>query len=170
MKVLGRYLPWLLLVLALIAATTFGILWQRERSKGDEEDELRAQATEFIGDLTSISADTAQADADAIKEWAVGDFADEAEVFYGQKAIDAVVDAEATTEGEIQELFVQSLSEGEGSVFAVVDYTVTNAGTEEPKTDTVRLSIEMIDSDAGWKVNSVRLLESPGSSLPTGDG
>jgi hypothetical protein len=170
MKFLGRYLPWFLLVIALVAATTFGILWQRERSKGAEEDELRAQATAFIGDLTSVSADTAQADADAIKEWAVGDFADEAEVFYGQKAIDAVVDAEATTEGEIQELFVQSLSEGEGSVFAVVDYTVTNAGTEEPKTDTVRLSIEMIDTERGWKVNSVRLLESPGSSLPTGDG
>jgi Mce-associated membrane protein len=170
MKLLRRYLPWFLLVLALIAAATFGILWQQERSKGNEESELRARATEFINDLTSISADTAQADADAIKEWAVGDFADEAEVFYGQKAIDAVVDAEATTEGEIQELYVQSLSEGEGTVFAVIDYTVTNAGTDEPKTDTVRMTIEMIDSDAGWKVNSVRLLESPGGSLPEGDG
>ncbi|MGH2698615.1 MAG: hypothetical protein ACRDJL_05365, partial [Actinomycetota bacterium] len=137
MKFIKRYLPWVLLALALVAATTFGLLWQRERSKANEESELRAQATEFIDDLTSISADTAEADAEAIKQWAVGDFADEAEVFYGQEAIDAVVDAEASTEGEIQELFVQSLSEGEGSVFAVIDYTVTNAGTDEPKTDTV---------------------------------
>ena len=163
MKWIGRYLPWFLLVLALVAAATFGTLWQESRSEENAEDELRAQATEFIDDLTSISAETAEADAEAIREWAVGDFGDEAEVFYGQEAIDAVVEAEATTEGEIEELFVQSLADGEGSVFAVVNYTVTNAGTEEPKTDTVRLSIEMIESEAGWKVNSVRLLESPGT-------
>ncbi len=169
MKSIARYLPWFLLVLALIAAATFGTLWQESRSEENAEDELRAQATEFIGDLTSISAETAEADAEAIKEWAVGDFGDEAEVFYGQEAIDAVVEAEATTEGDIEELFVQSLGDGEGSVFAVVDYTVTNAGTDEPKTDTVRLSIEMIESDAGWKVNSVRLLESPGTP-PSGVG
>jgi Mce-associated membrane protein len=169
MKVMVRYLPWFLLVLALIAAATFGSLWQEARSKADAEDELRAQATEFIDDLTSISAETAEADAEAIKEWAVGDFGNEAEVFYGPKAIDAVVEAEATTEGDIQELFVQSLADGEGSVFAVVDYTVTNAGTDEPKTDTVRLSVEMIDSEAGLKVNRVRIFESPGTP-PAGFG
>lgn len=169
MTLIKRYLPWFLLALALIAAATFGSLWQEASSKEDAEDELRAQATEFIQDLTSVSADTAEADAEAIKEWAVGDFGDEAEVFYGQEAIDAVVEAEATTEGDIEELFVQSLSDGEGSVFAVVNYTVTNAGTDEPKTDTIRLSIEMIESEGGWKVNSVRLLESPGTS-PEGLG
>jgi hypothetical protein len=168
-KSIARHLPWFLLVLALIAAATFGSLWQEEKSRENAEDELRAQATEFIDDLTSISAETAEADAKAIREWAVGDFGDEAEVFYGPKAIDAVVEAEATTEGDIQELAVQSLADGEGSVFAVVDYTVTNAGTDEPKTDTVRLSVEMIDSEAGWKVNRVRIFESPGTP-PSGFG
>ena len=163
MKVIKRFLPWFLLVLALIAASTFGYLWQEVRSESNSEDELRAQATEFIGDLMSISAETAEADAAAIKQWAVGDFADEADVFYGQEAIDAVVDAEATTDGEIQELFIQSLAEGEGSVFAVIDYTVTNAAADEPKTDTVRLSIDMIESEAGWKVNRVRIFETPGA-------
>ncbi|MGH2752740.1 MAG: hypothetical protein ACRDK3_18005 [Actinomycetota bacterium] len=164
---LTRYLPWLLLLLALVATVTFAVLWQQERTRASEEDELRAQATEFIDDLTSISAATAEADAEAIKEWAVGDFADEAEVFYGQEAIDAVVEAEASTEGDIEELFVQSLSDGEGSVFAVINYTVTNAGTEEPKTDTVRMNIEMIETDGRWRVNRVRVLESPGTALPS---
>ena len=109
MKVIKRYLPWFLLALALTAAVTFGYLWQEARTAADAEDELRAQAREFIGDLMSISAETAEADAAAIKQWAVGDFADEAEVFYGEKAIDAVVELEATTEGEVQELFIQSL-------------------------------------------------------------
>lgn len=167
MKVIKRYLPWFLLSLALVAAVTFAVLWQQERTRASQEDELRAQATEFINDLTSISAATAEADAQAIKEWAVGDFADEAEVFYGEEAIDAVVDAEASTEGDIQELFVQSLSDGEGSVFAVINFTVTNAGTDEPKTDTVRMTIEMIESEGRWRVNSVRVLESPGTTLPS---
>jgi len=99
----------------------------------------------------------------------VGDFADEAEVFYGQEAIDAVVELKATTEGEVRELFIQSLEDGEGSVFAVVDHTVTNANTDEPKTDTVRMSIEMIDSEDGWKVNRVRIFESPGPPLSGDD-
>jgi hypothetical protein len=168
-KLIARYLPWFLLVLALTAAAAFGALWQQARSEANAEDELRAQARKFIGDLMSISADTAEADAAAIKEWAVGDFADEAEVFYGQEAIDAVVELKATTEGEIRELFVQSLEGGEGSVFAVVDHTVTNANTDEPKTDTVRMSIEMIESEAGWKVNRVRIFETPGAPLSEDD-
>jgi hypothetical protein len=162
-KLIARYLPWFLLVLALTAAAAFGSLWLRAVSETDAEDELRAQARTFIGDLMSISAETAEADAAAIKDWAVGDFADEAEVFYGQEAIDAVVELKATTEGDVRELFVQSLEDGEGSVFAIVDHTVTNANTEEPKTDTVRMSIEMIDSEDGWKVNRVRIFESPGA-------
>ena len=169
MKVIKRYLPWLLLALALTAAVTFGYLWQEARAAADAEDELRSQAREFIGDLMSISAETAEGDAAAIKRWAVGDFADEAEVFYGEKAIDAVVELEATTEGEVQELFIQSLEDGEGSVFAVVDHTVTNASTDEPKTDTVRMSIDMIESEDGWKVNRVRIFESPGAQPSSSD-
>ena len=169
MKLIARYLPWFLLVLALTTAAAFGSLWQQARSEADAEDELRAEARAFIGDLMSISAETAEADAAAIKDWAVGDFADEAEVFYGQEAIDAVVELKATTEGEVREIFIQSLEDGEGSVFAVVDHTVTNANTDEPKTDTVRMSIEMIDSEDGWKVNRVRIFESPGTPIPGDD-
>jgi hypothetical protein len=166
-KLIKRLLPWILFGLALVAAVTFGVLWQQEWSQANEQDELRAQATEFINDLTSISAETAEADADEIKAWAVGDFAEEAEVFYGDKAIDAVKEADASTEGAIESLYVQSLEDGEASLFAVIDYTVTNAGTAEPKTDTIRMDIEMIESEAGWKVNSVRVLESPGTALPS---
>ena len=167
MKLIKRLLPWTLFGLALVAAVTFGVLWQQERSRANEQDELRAQATEFINDLTSLSAETAEADAEEIKQWAVGDFAEEAEVFYGDKAINAVKEADASTEGTIESLYVQSLADGEASLFAVIDYTVTNAGTTEPKTDTIRMSIEMISSDDGWKVNSVRVLESPGTALPS---
>jgi len=166
-KIIKRLLPWILFGLALVAAATFGVLWQQEWSKANEQDVLRAQATEFISDLTSLSAETAEADAEEIKRWAVGDFAEEAEVFYGDKAIEAVKEANASTEGTIESLYVQSLTDGEASLFAVIDYTVTNDGTAEPKTDTIRMSIEMIESDDGWKVNSVRVLESPGTALPS---
>ena len=168
MRAVKKYLPWVLCALFLIVAVTFGLLWRQERTRARAEDELRAQATAFIGDLTSISAETAEADAARIKAWAVGDFAEEADVFYGDRAIDAVVEAQASTEGEIDELYVQSLREGQGSLFAVVSYTVTNAETSEPKTDTIRMSIEMLETGGDWKVSSVRVLESPGTTLPGG--
>ncbi|MDQ4059479.1 MAG: hypothetical protein M3124_10195 [Actinomycetota bacterium] len=34
---------------------------------------------------------------------------------------------------------MQSLEDGEASLFAVIDYTVTSARKAEPKTDTIRM-------------------------------
>jgi hypothetical protein len=60
-------------------------------------------------------------------------------------------------------VFVQNISGGNASVFAVVDETTDNS-TSDPKTETVRFDIALIDTKDGWKIENVEILQSPGAS------
>ena len=163
-------MPWTLFVLALGAAVTFLILWQEAETEGSEQDEVVAVATDFINALTNFSADTIDEDAEEIRSYAVGDFEEEVDTFFGDRAIAAIKEADATSSGEIEEIFIQSLDEDEASVFAVVTETITNAATTEPRTDTLRLEVGLIETGSGWKVQSVEVFQSPGQTLLPGSG
>ena len=158
-------MPWTLFVLALGAAVTFLILWQEAETEGSEQDEVVAVATDFVNALTNFSADTIDEDAEKIRSFAVGDFEEEVDTFFGDRAIAAIKEADATSSGEIEEIFVQSIDEDEASVFAVVTETITNAATTEPRTDTLRLEVGLIETGSGWKVQSVEVFQSPGQTL-----
>jgi Mce-associated membrane protein len=160
--------PWTLFVLAAAAAVTFLILWQEAETEGSEQDEVVAVATDFINALTNFSADTIDEDAEEIRSYAVGDFEEEVDTFFGDRAIAAIKEADATSSGEIEEIFIQSLDEDEASVFAVVTETITNAATTEPRTDTLRLEVGLIETGSGWKVQSVEVFQSPGETLLPG--
>lgn len=164
--VLKRLAPWVLCALALAAAIVFFLLWQQERSAAQARAEMRSQADRFVTALTNFSAETIDDDAARIKSFAVGDFAKEAEAFFGDKAVAAIEEAGAVSEGEIESMFVQELEDDSGSVFAVVSETVTNSQRAQPQTDTLRLEVGMIETSSGWKVNRVDVLQSPGTVLP----
>jgi hypothetical protein len=66
--------------------------------------------------------------------------------------------------GRVRSLFVQSLSGGSATVFGVVDEAVSNAGQPAPRTELIRIDIEMIETTDGWKVNRVNILQSPDQS------
>lgn len=165
---LKRLAPWVLSALAFAAALVFFLLWQQERSDVREREEMARRASSFVVALTNFSAATIEEDAARIKAFAVGDFAEEADAFFGDEAIAAIKEAEAVSEGEIESLFVQELEGDSGSVFAVVSETVTNAERAQPQTETLRLEVGMIKTSAGWKVDRVEILQSPGSVLPSG--
>ena len=158
-------MPWTLFVIAAGAAITFLILWQEAETRENEQEEVLETATAFIEALTNFSADTIDEDAERIKSFAVGDFEEEVDTFFGPRAVEAIKQAEATSVGEIQELFIQSIDEDEASVFAVVSETITNASTTEPRTDTLRLEVGLIKTGSGWKVNDVEVFQSPGQTL-----
>ena len=161
-------LPWALFVLAAAAAVTFLILWQEAEAEGSENEEVVTAASDFVEALTNFSADTIDDDAERIRSFAVGDFEEEVDTFFGDRAIAAIKEADATSSGEIEEIFIQSLDEEEASIFAVVTETITNAATTEPRTDTLRLEVGMIKTGSGWKVQSVEVFQSPGQTLVPG--
>lgn len=160
-----RWLPWLLLILALIVAGVFAYLWWGYRSEENDRREIEEVATRFTNALTDFSAATIERDVEEIKEFAVGTFSDEVETFFGQETIDAVKEADATSQGDIDGLYVQSIGESSASVFALVSETVTNASLTEPQTDTLRIEIDLIETTEGWKVESVQILQAPGGGL-----
>lgn len=158
--------PWVVAFVAAVAAVTFGVLWAQARAEETTEDELRSTAREFVAALTNFSADSIDADAERIKSFAVGAFEQEAEIFFGERATEAIEEAEATSEGEIESLYVQSIGDESASVFAVVNQSVSNAGLAEPKTDVVRMEVGLVETSSGWKVDRVEVIQSPGTVLP----
>ena len=164
---LVRAIPWALFVLALAAAVVFATLWQGARSSNRSRAEVAATATRFVTALTNFKAETITADVARIRSFAVGDFADQVGQFFGPQAIDALRRARAHSAGQVQAVFVESLHGGTASVFAVINETVTNASSSTPRTETLRLDMQLIDTRAGWKVNQVNILQSP-SSAPFG--
>jgi hypothetical protein len=160
-----RWLPWLLLLIVTATAITFGVLWWDYESEARSRDEIEAVSERFVIALTNFSADTIAEDVEEIESFAVGGFADEVERFFGDEAVAAIEEAEATSEGEIEALFVQTVGESSASVFALVSETVTNTSLEEPQTDTLRLEVELIETTSGWRVSSVEVLQAPGGGL-----
>jgi Mce-associated membrane protein len=167
--------PWLLFVLAVTAAVTLGLSWQESEKQREaisalesDREEVAAVARDFVTVLTNFSHETIEQDAEAIRSFAVGEFQEEADTFFGERAIDAIKKAEATSTGEIRSLFVQDLDSDEASVFGVVSETVTNAASDEPRTEILRLEVGLIETEDGWKVQRVDVFQSPGTGLVPG--
>lgn len=151
-------------MIAVGLAITLAILWQEAESSDNEREDVLATARDFVTALTNFSADTIEEDADEIRSFAVGEFEEEVDTFFGPRATAAIEEADATSTGEIDEIFIQSLEEDEASLFAVVTETITNAATTEPRTDTLRLEIGLIETGSGWKVGRVEVFQSPGQA------
>ena len=94
----------------------------------------------------------------------MGDFADQVETFFDPQAVAALQQAQAKSVGRIRSLFVQSLSGGSAAVFGVVDEAVSNSAQPAPRTEIIRIDVEMIETTQGWKVNRVNILQSPDQS------
>ena len=153
----------MLTALAVAAASVFAVLWWQLQSREEERDDVRAFAEEFVVALTNFSYETIEQDAEQIRSYAIGQFKEEADVFFGDQAIEAIEGAEAESRGELESIFVESVDDGEASAFAVVSESITNATTTTPTTEIIRLHVEMVEADGEWKVNSVEVLQSPGS-------
>ncbi len=165
---LPRLVPWVLFVLALGAAITFAVLWQQQLEQDQAEDELRSQATEFVTALTNFSAKTIDQDAEQIQAYATQEFKQEADVFFGGKAIAAIKQAKVRLKGDVESIYVQSFEGNSASVFAVVTQSLTNASSKEPSVDIARFNFDMVKTDSGWKVSHLEFLQSPGTVVPEG--
>lgn len=155
-------IPWTLALIMTAAAVTFAILWLGQENERDRIAEVEQATQRFVTALTNFSAETIERDVEEIKAFAVGEFADEVDTFFGPEAVEAIEEAEASSEGQIEAIFVQDIDDDFASVFAVVNETVTNAILEEPQSDILRLEVRLTDTNDGWKVNNVDVFQSPG--------
>jgi Mce-associated membrane protein len=166
----SRYFAWSLFVIALAAAIAFGFLWRSAKASDHRRAEVASVSNRFLIALSNFSGDTIDGDVKDIRSFAVGDFADQVDTFFDQGAIKALRDAKAKSVGRVQKLFVESLSGGSATVFGVVNEEVTNAANPSPRTDVLRVEIELIETKAGWKVSKVNILQTPTATGPLGSG
>ena len=155
------YLPWVVAGVAVGLAILFGILWQRAEGRDRRRAEVASTATQFLTALTNFDGRTIDRDAAEISGFAVGDFAEQVQTFFNDRARQALRKAKARSVGRVQKVFVESVNGQAASVFGVVGETVTNTGTTAPRQDTLRIEMDMIETKDGWKVNRVNILQSP---------
>ncbi len=168
-------LPWILFAVALAAAVVFAVLWAKavaDKGRAEAAERRRAEvtsaATSFLQALTNFSGATIDEDVREIRSFAIGDFAEQVETFFGPRAVAALRQAKARSVGRVESVFVQSLSGETASVFGVVNEAVSNGNSPVPRTEILRVNVEMIETASGWKVDRVDILQSPGGPFPGG--
>lgn len=162
----SRALPWVMFVLALAAAVTFAVLWQTSGAGDTARETLEEQASSFVLALTNFSSETIDADLEEIRSFAAGDFEGQVNELFSEDTIAAIKEAEATSTATIEALFVQSLTEDEATVFAVLSEEISNQTIDQPRTDVVRMEVGFVRAGDGWQVDSVELFQSPGIAPP----
>lgn len=154
--------PWALAAVAVAAGTVFGALWWGERAEDARAAEVRDTSRRFAAALTTFSAGTIDRDVAEIRSYALGRFADEVDQTFDDARVQAIRESEARSTGRVRTVFVQELTDDAATVFTVVDETVINAAATAPRIDVLRMEIGLLETDDGWKVESVEILQTPG--------
>lgn len=151
-------------VLAVIGFAGTGFFWrawQSQRSTGGSTTQVRSTATGFVTALTNFDPGTVDSDFTRIQSYATGAFATQAQQFFGSSIRQQLTTAGAASRGQVRDLFVESMSGNEATVFVVVDQTYINGKLTSPVSDTLRLELGLTDGSSGWQVASVTVLQSP---------
>jgi hypothetical protein len=171
----GTGIPrWLVGVLAVIAgvgvafAILFGIWWNGMRVQADNRAAAQHTAQNFLVSLTNFDSRTVNADFKRITSYATGDFAKQAQQFFGPQIRQQLQATQAQSRGEISSIYVQSASANNASVYAVVDQTIVNRNFNAPQADELRVVLTMNKVSAGWRVGEVTVLQAPASNSGAG--
>jgi hypothetical protein len=162
-------------VLALVALAgltgtlAFGLAWNHARAHDAGVSHAKATARNFLTALTNFDGKTIDADFDRIISYATGTFAQQADQFYADKDTrNALRIRQASSRGEIKDLFVQSSVNGRVRVYGVIDETIANNTSPAPQADELRIEVGLVKVKGNWRVYDVQVLQAPaGSGTPT---
>lgn len=154
-------------VAGVLGTLVFGGMWAMEKRADQGQQAMENKAEEFLLALTNFDAATVDEDFDTIVELGTGDFYDQADQFFGSDVRDALKEVQASSRGEIRDLYVQSFSGDRGRVFAVVDQTIANNRFPQPQADQLRVELTLRHTDGSWHVSDVLVLEAPAAAAGT---
>jgi hypothetical protein len=146
---------------ATVAAVGFGLAWGSLNGQQQAADQVRAVSTAFVSDLTNLSPATVDTRIDDLLAASTGSFASQAKSFFdsGNPPVrQALITAKATEQGQLRSLDVEAVNGSTASVFAVVDVSYQSAKITSVQSDVLRLSLDLVDTAHGWKVNDVTVL------------
>jgi hypothetical protein len=148
-------------VAGVIGTLVFGLLWHGQRREASGERAAATVARQFVLALTNFDARTIDADFDRIESFATGDFANQAQSFFGSDIRKAMQQVAASSRGQLHYLFTQSFRGSSASVYAVVDETIINNKFTSPEADELRVELNLVKVRGAWRVSEVTVLQSP---------
>lgn len=162
---LRALLPWLVTVAAVALAVFSTVQWRALAAEQAARVEVEAVAGAFLLDLTTWDASDGLGDTrDRLADYGTGAFLDEVDQLFGAELSAGLRDVAATSEGEIQDLFLQRVEGDHAIVFGVVLQT---QDTSETDPDTIarsaRVVLERIDGT--WKVARVQMVDAGTTDL-----
>jgi hypothetical protein len=173
----GRTVPlWVAVVLGAVAVVTlvmallFGSLWSNLDSQQRAANDAKAEAKSFLLALTNFRPNTVDSDFATLMGMATGDFAKQAQSFFGTNIRQALQTARAQSDGQIRSLYVQKVDGNQAVVYGVVDQTYANSKSAVPATDVLRVELSLTDTAQGWKIAEVSVLQAPvAAGTPSGN-
>jgi hypothetical protein len=157
--------PWVFLVVCLVAlagvagTVGFGLAWSNGNAQQTGEAQAKATASTFLTALTNFDAKSIDADFSRITGMATGNFSNQANKFFGSSIRQKLQTALATSRGQIRDIYVESYGGGQASVYSVIDQVYANNTSKTPRSDVLRVVVNLTQQPAGWKVSNVTVLE-----------
>jgi hypothetical protein len=149
----------MLAVLGLLGTLVFGLLWAGKGSSAGTDPAMTGAARAFMTDLTNFNAKSIDADFNAITSMATGTFSGQASDFFNSSIRTQLQDALAESRGQIRDLYVQSASARQGSVYVVDDQVYANNKITTPQSDVLRVVVDLAKVGTVWKISDVTVLE-----------
>lgn len=165
--------PLLLVAVAgLVGTIGFWRAWDDNLTEGDDVAEMEETARNLMVAFLNFDADTIGRDFDRVRRFAApaGGFRAEADRLGDENLRRQIREVQASSRGEVKDVFAQSYDGDTGRVYVVADQTAANNQFPRPISDTVRAEVSLVTVDGEWKVNEFLVLEAPtlGSGSPTG--
>jgi hypothetical protein len=149
----------LVAVLGLIGTLVFGLLWAGQGGSAGADPAMTSAARVFMTDLTNFNAKSIDADFNAITAMATGTFSGQASKFFNSSIRSQLQDALAESRGQIRDLYVQSASAHQGSVYVVDDQVYANNKITTPQSDVLRVVVNLAKVGSVWRISDVTVLE-----------
>jgi Mce-associated membrane protein len=145
-----------LLALALVAATTFGVLLERRSAADRAGAEALATAQAYAVTVTSYEYQNLDRNFADVLDGATGEFKDQ---YSGASRTlrQLISGAKTTSKGSVLAAGIQSESTDEVVVLLFVDQVITNAVTPQPKIDRTRVTMTLTPHDGRWLVGKLDL-------------
>jgi len=146
-----------LLVLAVAAAVTFGVLLSRRVAAADAGTQALATARAYAVTVTSYDYRHLDRNFADVLDGATGEFKDQ---YAGasQALRGLITRAMASAKGDVLAAGIQSESPDRVEVLVFVDQSITNASTPAPKLDRTRVLMTLTPHDGRWLVDKLELL------------
>jgi hypothetical protein len=165
-----RLLPWILVVLAVATALVSTWRWQQLATIERAREDVAATTSQFVTALTTWDASAGMgATRDELQARGTEVFARDVDELFGTtEDLRGLAELGARSEGEVRDVYIQSLAGDRAAGLAVVVQRVTTDEVDSPEVHLRYASVGLERVDGRWLVDDVELLidAAPSSGAP----